>query len=228
MIKLASILLCGFSLCAEQLPLPKSLASKSIVHARVRQLNNWSCGYNALYNACALEQQAGLDNSCSNRSHFESVCSTYVRAKRLDPHGATYNATLTDLAPQLKLENLCCLTFGKQNDIIPLFDSSTRINHKQSASRAEVDRLMGQAKKQRGVSYFDTLKQKMAAKDRCCLHFICNIDEGVKHWILVSVIKKSAKDVVLYICDNMNGRITDQSQIKRYIDYLYAVYIENT
>ncbi|MBA3953824.1 hypothetical protein H0X48_00685 [Candidatus Dependentiae bacterium] len=226
MIKIISMLLVVSSVGAEQLSLPQSLASKPIVHLKVRQLDNWSCGYNALYNACLAEQRAGLNNSSSILSHFELLCSSYLRSKRANPQEASSNTTLTDLADKLKLENLCCLYLDKHNTVEPFFDTPTSITFKYGLSQREKDQLMEKTKKQRGVTLFKELKQKFIAQKLCCMHFICNVQEdSIKHWVLVSLVKKSPSDVMLYICDNMNRKITERSQIKKYIDYLYNFFI---
>lgn len=50
---------CFVTLCrAEFLTLPVSLNNRAVYHIKAHQIDEFCCGYNALYNACNLEKVA--------------------------------------------------------------------------------------------------------------------------------------------------------------------------
>jgi hypothetical protein len=217
------------STTSKNLPLPASLANKPVQYLRVKQLPNWSCGYNALYNACRIEQLIGLPNKHTESHYFNRVCQPYALTYDHGPMSSSSNVTLTALAPQLGLQKLTCLYIDNANTIRPLGLSitcgfsyqdspQTREHKKQKAIHARSQEYLNKL-----VQDFNTTPQPT------CKHFICNIDTARgRHWVLVSVTKNNKGERQLYVCDNMNSPITAYSQMEKYLHYIYNLFNVHT
>jgi len=222
----------AYSFTNKYLPLPASLADKPVQYLRVKQIPNWSCGYNALYNACCVEQFIGQPNKHTQLEYFNNICQPYTYNHNKKPMGSSSNRTLEALASQLNLQKLTCLAIENDHTIKPLI-RNVRFNyeflHNDSPQIREykADRAL-KAKLQ---GYLNKLAQDFNnAPQSSCMHFICNIDTARgKHWVLVSITKNSKGERLLYVCDNMNSPITEHSQMKRYITYLHKLFnLNNT
>ncbi len=222
-ISIVLFLLTFFSVQAEFLPLPRIYDSKAIFYVRAYQLDDFCCGYNALYNACNLERLYDFPNQLSDYSLFQGTCMRYLQREGIHPLSAVTNKTLEWLAKNyLHMQPIYHLMINKQNHIEPLFTTSTRVTFIEGTSRSQVDRMLDSAHRKRGEELIKNMKQEFAQKPGHCkmAHFICAIKvDGTGHWILMTLIyNRTGK--ALFIFDNMNLKIAETSQARRYIDFI--------
>ena len=86
--------------------------------------------------------------------------------------------------------------------------------------RSEIDRMLQQAVERRGREVIKRHIDYFNNSIDCVVHFICIVKaDGESHAILASIVQNSTGRG-LYIFDNMNKPITDQSTITKYINYL--------
>lgn len=210
------LILIVFPLKSNFLTVPAGIRDKAIYHVRVKQLSDLSCGYNALFNACKLEHLFGFKESQCNFEKFKQICHDY--AKKLDrPTSAGLSCyELENIVIKLQLK---CVTFlvDENNRIIPKLD--------EYAVRAAPDMLPDFLREQlaeenfriKEASLLDKLKSNLSKKGETILHFICFFDD---HMILISIVQKNKKERVLYIFDNCNEQIAENSKAKKFIDFL--------
>lgn len=220
---LVSIQSLAYSFTNKYLPLPASVAGQHVHYLRVKQIPKWSCGYNALYNACCIEDYIGLPNSNTELTSFSAVCLPYIQAHGHGPMQGSSNKTLEKLAPKLGLQQLACLHM-RNNTIESLIPVWYRFSYSDSPERQT--QIIEHTKQTKYQNYINKLvKDFEQAQQPCCVHFICNISTARgRHWVLVSVVKDRDGNKALYICDNMNSPITEHSQMKQYISYLYKLF----
>lgn len=207
---------------AKKLPLPSSFKDLPVYYEAVKQIDGWSCGYNALYNACCLEKRFGRKNPNSDLNIFKQCCMAYLRNLRQDPKAAASNKILENLATPLQLSRVHYLTFERNGKIVPLFLTSTKITYPSGTHPRIIDRLMEEAKTKRAENLIESLKREL---DRHAtifmLHFLCHIQtDSQGHAVLASIVKNNKGEKSIYIFDNMNNPISQNSQMKHYIDYL--------
>lgn len=214
---------------SQYLQLPDSLKNKEIYYIKVKQLESWSCGYNALFNACKLEQKFGNANKFSDYNNFNSTCSNYINKINQKPKGASSNKILEDLSKVLDLKMFYYLTFNERREIVPLFTTPTHITYPSGTSKSEVKHLMLQAIKDRETALINALKKELDQNKNKLrfLHFGCHLDSsGEGHAILISLVQNVNGKRVIYICDNLNSKIDEKSQAKLYIDFINKSFIK--
>ncbi len=219
---MCSMLLSVFSLQAEFLELPRSFETKAIYHKKAYQLDEFSCGYNVLFNACNLERTCNLANRFSEYALFKKTCTSYILKNKLKPKDAVYNNQLSLLAEDyLGMQQLCVLGF-EGNQICPLFTTPTQITYFWSISQQEKEHRLKQAMIARGQELLASIKDRLDNDHSryTMVHFVCNLRLAEsKHWILITLVQNRTGRA-LYIFDNANRKIEESSQSKRYIDFL--------
>lgn len=220
-----------FSTQAKFLDLPRSLSSKAVYHKETYQLDDFSCGYNVLFNACNLEKVCSFPNKFYQYPLFEKTCKKYTALNKLQPKSSASNHDIDCLARvYLGTQPLYVLGFNQAGDIQPLFSDPTEITHPMGISQAEIDRRLKKAIEQRSDDLFESIKDRLL-KSRAAyytiIHFACIVqDEDVPHVLLVSLVQnRSGK--ALYIFDNLNRKISDRSPTKCYIDFLCEMFAIN-
>lgn len=198
-------LLMGFiSVNAQALPVPHSLRNKAVYYERVRQLNNFCCGYNALYNACKLEQKLGIANPYSDVKRFENLCLPYIASRGYRPKDNAYTHIIKELSVKLNLTHLESVGLRGRNN-------NSLIVH----SCYHPDQTM------------QALKQKLNAPSTRTkvIHFVCifQLPNG-PHGVLVSLVKDSQEQISLHLFDNLNNQLTEGSELKRCIDALITYF----
>lgn len=211
------------SVSAEFLPLPPSLANKAVYHIKAHQIDEFCCGYNALFNACNFEKCCGLPNRFSDYGQFRDICLKVLTQIGKSPTESVNNPTLDLLAEQcLGMQMLCNLAFNKENKIEHLFSTKTRISYMVGTPESEVKKKMKLAIEKRGQDQLMSIKNKLSKSTAACemVHFICHIQVNSRgHGILLSLVQnKSGRG--LFLWDNMNLRVDERSQAKQFIDYL--------
>ncbi len=201
--------------------LPRALQNKPIFHEKVEQIQGWSCGYNALYNACKLEQKFGRDNIHSQLWAFEAVGSAFLHDIDAIPTNASTNVMLEGLAKQLQLQRFCCLRINEQDQVQPIMSEGVRIRYRGNATPAEIKKMLKNAQERQSDEQMELLKAELdSATGLHFIHFVCHvIVEGSEHFVLLSVVKND-DTLSLHICDNLNSSIYETSAMKYYIDYI--------
>lgn len=204
------------------LPLPKSVQSKAVYHVKAYQLDKWSCGYNALFNACNIEQYLTKSNKFSNYPLFNHFCSAYLKSKKMDPSKASNNRTLEELAKHLKLQKFQYLVEDKAKGVHPLI-SGVRISYPAGLPKAKIAIKLQEAKNKKEQEKIKEIKDYLKKNKGkiCCAHFVCHIVAlGGPHGILITLVQNKQGDRALYVYDNMNLSIHENSLTKKYINYL--------
>ncbi len=201
---------------------PRSVADRAVYYVKSTQLDDFSCAYNALFNACNLDRACGVPNRFADYSQFSRISSAYARSEGLNPKGSTSTRNSDDLAlNHLRMKNVCNLGF-KDARIIPLFDLHARISITGRESKAEQQRMFQREFERQQEAFIDSIKYQFdaAAGLTRVMHFVCTVqDGGTGHAVLVSLVQNSTGRG-LYIFDNLNRRISENSEIMRYIHYL--------
>ncbi len=204
---------------AATLKLPQSLSQMAVSYQKTYQLNEFCCGYNALFNACNLERTLGFPLKFSDYSIFKRECMNYLKPRKIGPREAVTNRTLEKLASIMDIR-ICNLNITSSGVIQPFSSTPIEVSYYAGTKKSEIDRKMQEAIEKRGreiikhhIDYFNNSVD-------CVVHFICIVKaEGTNHAILVSIVQNSTGRG-LYIFDNMNAPITERSPITKYINYL--------
>jgi hypothetical protein len=206
----------SFNALAQLFPLPKSLDNVPVYYHKTQQINNWSCCYNVLYNACKLEDSYGRANKHANFSQFSNTCLPQLAKHGIHNTRAGLAASIGEsLGHNLRLQNICTLQ-AHSNKITP-FIRSIHYNPKHQTAQ--------QAYAQKGNELIADLKHKIDSAPTgqpYFIHFICSItsSNGVPHAALASVVKHANGQKEIHITDNMNDPIREKSQMNRIIDYI--------
>ncbi len=213
---------------AIELPLPESISSKAVYHVKTYQLNEVCCGYNALFNACNIEDWCGLANIYSNYEIFRDACMGYLGHRKINPKAGVDCDTLNLLAEgHLKTRNICNLDII-ENKVTPTFlvFSQAVVSNVPSPSCTNLDIIVisaieAEIMRQKQVFFEEIDKHLMNGEGPYDLiHFICIVEvRGVWHAVLLTVVQNNTGRG-LYIFDNCNERIEEDSASKRYIDFL--------
>lgn len=209
-------------LTAYNLPLPSSLQHKPIHYEQVVQINDWSCGYNVLYNAARLEKRLGFNQKHADLNAFKAICAPYVSQCGTTPKCSSSNKMLDTLAGRLQLQPFSYLHVSKQRKVDYVSSKKVRVSYKCGASESEINRLFDEAFKKQTTQRMDHLKAHINAPQnkRAVVHFAGQvISRGTNHVILLSVVKDGTQKA-MYISDNMNATIKESSEAKIYIDYI--------
>lgn len=207
------------------MPLPTSINSKAIYHVEAHQLDKWSCGYNALFNACNLEQAIGLDNPCSKFEKFSEICTAFIQRKKRKSTDAMSSSEFEDLPYKLKLSRAQYLGLDKTGNVKPDLDEDVYIRATPGMSGSEIEDSLTKEKKRREEALIQSLQREFGNNDDYCMHFFCHViadDSG--HGILITLVQKDRFNRALYIFDNLNMPITEDSENKKYIDFLCTIF----
>lgn len=217
--------LCAFVIKADTLELPRSVNGSAIYHIKTQQLDDYCCGYNALFNACNMENCCGIPNKASDYMIFDKVCRQYVQQEGLNPHDSVGNRTLDALHKLLGMQTLCQLSFYKQK-IVPIFSTPTPYTYFEGTSDREIERISEAAIEKRSQEFLTQLKSGLERNGvyKGIIHFICIVKaRGEDHGILITLVQNQT-GCGLYIFDNLNIKIDDRSETRQYIDFLCKMF----
>lgn len=218
-LKVLVVVFFGMNLKGVTLNLPQSLSPMAVYYQKAYQLNEFCCGYNALFNACNVEKACGFPMKFSDYSLFKRECMNYLKPRNLRPLKAVTNKTLDELAHTLRIK-ICNLIISASGSIHPIFSTDTTIEYNKGTRKGEINRMMQEAIVKREREMIKDLIHCFNASINCVVHFICTvIADGERHGILVSLVQNSTGRG-LYIFDNMNKSITERSMITNYLKYL--------
>jgi hypothetical protein len=221
---LVALLFCTV-LEARMYSVPSSIKEKAVYHVQAHQIDDWSCGYNVLFNGCNLEHFLGRSNTYSDFRKFKQVCVDFIRQRGKQPDDGISNIDIEDLATSLGLQKVQYIVTQPPRRIVPLFDSPTCITVPENIAHREAQKLLQQAVRKREDSIWEDLHKRLKEHKDTCIHFVCHVvAKREDHCILVSLVQKGGKDRALYIFDNLNGSIKEESHIKRYIDFLCTTF----
>jgi hypothetical protein len=217
----------SFPFMLQAITLPPSLSNKPIYHVYAPQLNGFSCGYNALFNICKLE-----NNQYSNLTNFSALINDYL-AKYNQRHpvkntvSSSTDAMLYGIARRrMKLDNVYCLNFNENNELRVAFCKPLNVTVTCAAGtpRDVVKEMLRQKSlqkaRQRTRRCINILKKRFETMSQGKLHFVCRVFETAWHWVLVSLVKTPQGAKTIYIADNLNRPYSDQSGIVRYIKFI--------
>ena len=88
--------------CAEHLSLPRSVSSNAVYYIRTKQLRDFSCGYNVLFNAANFEHLCGFTNGAHRYHIFKDKVMPYLRSHGWHPKAKSRNH-MTEYLAQNKL-----------------------------------------------------------------------------------------------------------------------------
>ncbi len=208
------------------IPLPVSIASKAVFHPQVLQIPGFCCGYNALFNACNLEDWCGFTNCYSDYTVFRELCLGYLNHKAINPHEGVTPKTLDLLSKKgLELRNCCFLSLDhKENRTVEvILFSDTVIFTRRDTPEAEIQDMLKATRNSRMSESLETIKKRLeqSKKSLEIVQFPCGFrtSRGTGHGILISLVQNRTGRG-LYVFDNMNEKIDDASPVKRFIDFL--------
>lgn len=219
------VLITYLSRAAEELPLPRSLSSKAVYYVKTKQLNDFSCGYNALFNAANFESHCGFTNHVYRYEAFSQKILPYLRSQGLDPKKASYSYDTEHLAREV-LDLMPFFHLQKNKNTIELMLSEkTTVSHIKGASRAQIDRLLESAVAKKRKQRIDSLKNYLEKEREAVIHFICYVKtlKGGDHIVLLS-LHQNASGRGLYLFDNINESVTEASDIRAFIEYLCVTF----
>lgn len=204
------------------LPLPQSLNSHAVYHIKVKQLHEFSCGYNALFNGCNVENWCGYSNRMNEFSRFRQACYDFTAAHDIRRKSSLNNKQIEQLARQLGMHRVVHLHIDAYNKVAPLLTKEVRITYAQGTTEAVIKRMLEAEMARQQTAHIQEVKTNLerATVFPYVVHFICIVQvDGTSHGILVTLIKNQT-GTGLYIFDNMNKKISESSQIRRCIEYL--------
>lgn len=207
---------------AVNLPIAQGIARDlAIYHIKANQLENWSCGYNVLFNACNLENHLGFHNAYSFYSNFKRACTEFINAHKKKPEEGITNKDMATLAQRVMLKRNHYLYIDEQGKVVPFIEGKVSIMVPPNTSEDERQQLLKQevAKKQRQV--VQEIQNSIGSVGTGCVHFFCHVlSEQEGHCILITLHKNNYGLRSLYIFDNLNAAIQESPSAKYYIDYI--------
>lgn len=219
------VLLVSSSLYSQYLSLPRSLKSKAVYYVRTKQLDRFSCGYNALFNAANFEQHCGFDNDTHRYPVFERRCMPYINSQGLNPKKTSYNKHTEYLAQNaLKLQPFYHLRIDERRGAIaPILTGETRISYRSDTSKRDIKRKMRKAASRRRDRVIENIKRRLEdfSGYPVVVHFLCYVNsaKGGRHAVLVSLYQNHTGRG-LYLFDNLNERVSESSDITQFLKYL--------
>lgn len=221
----AALLLCSSYLIGYE-SLPKSVNAGAVYYVKTQQLDDFSCSYNALFNACNVDKSCGISNGFSDYGPFSQVSMAYVKSHGLKPKGSASTNDTDELAVKyLKMKNTCNLGFDDKK-IIPLLHWHAQITLTGRESKAEQEKMFEREFDRQRQEFFEKIKQQFDSAGGLTrvMHFICTVQDGrTGHAVLVSLVQNETGRG-LYIFDNLNRKISENSQIMRYVHHLSTRY----
>ena len=146
---LAFLLLTPFSVYASYLPLPAQFADKAVYHVKAEQLEDFSCGYNCLYNGCNMEQLCGIENGYSQYQHFQKECKKYIRSQGAYPKKSASTDIIDKLARKLHMQNVCNLEYCKKGKIQPVLPGKVTVYYDCGTPELEMKKKLDQAQEKK-------------------------------------------------------------------------------
>lgn len=192
---------------ARFLPLPVAFSEKAVSHIQVRQLDEFSCGYNALFNACNVEQWFGVSSKYSIYSNFHDKVMKYLSAHKLHRQQALSTDLMQELASQLGIEVFSVVL--EPEGLKFLGNVSVSIECPIKTSSADKEKLKQQAFKAFHERKLEKIKRSLA-KDQgkvTIIHFFCCTEGEIPHVFVISLVQNKQGKRALYVCDNLNSEI---------------------
>lgn len=208
---------------AAPLNLPASLGGRAVFHMRADQLQEFCCGYNVLFNGCNIESTCGIPNRFSDYGNFRQACFDYIRPRAIKPLAAVYGIVVESLAEHfLNMQQTCALVFDGDNKIIPLTYGSTMIFVPHDATKAEIDHLHSIERIRLRAEKIAKIWTKLANSTAPCdiVHFFCYNSIGKDGHFLLATLVQNPTGRGLYIYDNTNRPITEDTQSERLLLYI--------
>ncbi len=204
------------------LQVPQSLSPKAVYYIKSTQLNDFSCSFNALFNALNLGQVCRVKSPYSFYDLFRETCSAFCYEHRIKPKGAVSTAKTSKLARDyLRMKNVCNLGIRK-GKIHVFFETATRYYVPYGAGQHAIEAAEDNALQSRGDTSLRKIREAFDSRfgRTLVMHFICTVDtEEGGHAILVTLIQnKTGRG--LYIFDNMNRAFQERSQLKQFVQFL--------
>lgn len=201
---------------------PSPLANRAIYHPVVHQLNLFSCGYNALFNAANFEEWCGFPNPAHRYTIFKNLTLSYLNKKGHRPDRSSDNTITEELGRSiLQLQPLYHLSFYKDDRTTIVPPGEVHISYPEGTSEYEKQRLFAQAFMKMGKEHIRQCRVHLEQhKAAAVIHFICYVRsrEG-KHIILISLYQNSSGRA-LYLFDNSNEQLSKEHDTVRYLSYL--------
>lgn len=220
------MLLLSGTLFAEQLPLPNALSSRAIYYQRTKQLDDFSCVYNVLFNAVNFEQCCGFPNPMHKYELFECTIRPYIQKERLNPKKASYNKDTEYLARVLGLKHFYHLQRdAKTYQVHLLLTEKTSITYPRGTSEAEVERRLAQASLQKKEKVMQAIVHHLESTDNAVVHFLCYLKSfrGEPHAMLISLHQNSTGRG-LYLFDNLNKEFDTSHEVMYFIERLFKTF----
>ncbi len=203
---------------AELLPLPASLSAKAVFYVKATHLRQLSCAYDVLYNACNLDECCGITNCYAGYTVFTETCLGYSSHKRSDPRKGIKTDMVKFLKNRFDLQ-LCGLC-RRGSEVRPFCPEDYEASDMVKALNYSSQGLswFGPMDCKNGKKLMEAFKEQFERSKKPCAiaHFFCLI---TRHAILISAIKNKT-GIGLYIFDNCNAPINEDSEIKQYIDFI--------
>ncbi len=203
--------------------LPPSLTSKAIYHVKAQEISEFCCAYNALYNACNLEELCGFPNCFSDYSLFSETCLSFLIPQRINPKDGAVPPTLNVIQQRLGLRNCCFLQLdickNRAVEVLQFLDTVIIYEGREYHDMIRIKEINAIR------AFLAPLKKKFdeSMKSSEIAHFICSFQMLLptfeRHAILLSLVQNQTGRG-LYIFDNTNAKIEESSPAKWFVDFL--------
>lgn len=193
-----------------------------IYHIKTTQISGYSCGFNALFNACNLERIMGIPNPHNNFSSFQAVCASYMAAHApgQTTRQALNNKQTMQLSNHLGLQ--AASYFTRHKGYVAPFIDHVSVKFPKGTSQAQIQQLMEQKRIQMERDVVQELQKfSFEVPTPYCIHFMCGISTK-KHVILITLIVTKEKRI-LCVCDNLNEHYL-QSDLEEFLLFFASTF----
>lgn len=190
---------------AKLLSITKKFADLAVYQVETEELEELCCVYNALYNACNMEDWCGMPNTYANFETFRDTCVGYLQSIKRNPHEAISFITMNEISSRF-LENLHIYKLVMlDGEVVPNLAQQTSLSYGVRESEL-CENIRARLSREHGVY--------------ALTHFAPFFDsQGIHHTVLI-VLFQNRTGRGLYIFDNCNDRINKHSPLVPFIEFL--------
>ena len=211
----------GFVHADNAIPLP--LQQRAVFYPVATQINGFSCGYNALYNAANFENWCGFSNPAHDYAIFKARTLAFLAKIGRDPLDSSDNKLTEALGTSvLQVQPLYHITFSSDTKQKIILSGSVSISYRKGTSQSTIDQMLAEAHVQKAQDQFKACRNYLNSRKGfpAVIHFMCYVMSYTgKHIVLISVYQNSSGRA-LYVFDNLNETLTVQHDTTRYLTFL--------
>lgn len=212
------------------LPVPASLQHHAVYYVKTKQLDQFSCGYNVLFNAANFEESLGFANKHHTYPVFRDSILPYLQYEGFNPKAGSTNHIAEAFSQVLGLQPFYHLSYSEKNlyGVGPLISDEIWVTCEEGTPQWRVGQLLDKAYQEKQDKQLSEIRKYLRTNKYAVVHFDCSVQiDGTGHAILLS-LHQNESGRGLFMFDNMNSSINNNSEITRFIEYLvYTFDISN-